>query len=446
MLWCFATLLISLQAFSIVSRVVESRAMGQSGPMARFDSLILNEAVEAYDAGGPDKLRSYLQKAASITGMERHLSDAAGKDLASKADLSGFLSKGVMRPAWFSLGLPWRQPGRIPIATASSDGRYHLITIAEPPFALGSLIPYYLLILGTVALVCWALAFSIASPLHELARGVERFGRGELSLRLNSPRRDEIGELARSFDRMAERISTLLTSERRLLQDVSHELRSPLARMSFAAELARKSDNRDSAIDRIKSDINRLTELISSLVDVTRSEGDPLTSKYDAFCLATLLREVAADSFIEADAQGCRIDVTAANEPEVEGDRELLRRAFENIARNAIRYAPRGSVVEINVGMVKNTALTTIRDYGDGVPDGVLEKLIEPFYRVDDSRTSSTGGMGLGLSIAERAVRLHHGRLRVANVHPGLLVSIELPVTVAVASPRGQTPTSSMTR
>ena len=447
MLWCFATLLISLQAFSIVSRVVETRAMGNGGPMARFDSLVLKEAVEAYETGGAGTLKDYLQRADSITGMQRYLSDPTGKDLVDGADLSRVLAKGMVRPRWFAPGLPWRPPGPIPIATASPDGRYRLITIAEPPFALSSLIPYYLLILGTVALVCWALAISIASPLHDLARGVELFGRGELSLRLNSPRRDEIGELARSFDRMAERISTLLTSERRLLQDVSHELRSPLARMSFAAELARTSENRDAAIDRIKTDINRLKDLISGLLEVTRSEGDPLARKIEPFCVAALLREIAAASIIEADARGCRIEVNVANEPALAGDRELLHRAFENIVRNAIRYAPQGSAVEVNVGLVKDAALITIRDYGAGVPDDVLDKLIEPFFRVDDSRSSSTGGAGLGLAIAERSIRLHQGRLRLSNAHPGLLVSIELPGVASVLSePIRQTPRQPLTR
>jgi signal transduction histidine kinase len=433
MLWCFATLLISLQAFSIVSRVVQNRAMGNGGPMARFDNLILKQAAEAYESGGVDQLKRYLQKVSSITGMQRYLCDSAGKDLAGGADLSSLLSRGMIRPSAFVIALPWRPPGRIPITAASPEGHYRLITIAEPPFAVSILIPYYLLILATVALVCWALAFSIASPLHELARRVERFGRGELSLRSDSRRRDEIGELARSFDRMAERIGTLLVSERRLLQDVSHELRSPLARMSFAAELARKSENRDAAIDRIKTDIKRLKDLISGLLEVTRGEGDPLACKFDRFCLATLIREIAVDSFIEADARGCRIGVNVAKEPTLAGDRELLRRAFENIVRNAIRYAPAGSAVVINIGIVGDRSVTTIRDYGEGVPEEALSKLIDPFFRVDDSRTTSTGGVGLGLAIAERAVRLHEGRLHLSNAQPGLLVSVELPGASRVA-------------
>lgn len=273
LLWCFATLLLSLAAFSFVTRYVETRAMSKGGPFGRFDALVMNEAIEAYESGGAAQLDGYLRKAASITGFQRYLTDAAGKDLASGADRASML---IGRPPGLAFwAAPWRPPGRMVIALRSPDRRYRLITIADPPFPAGSLLSYYLLILAAVALVCWALALNIGLPLRALARGVERVGRGDLSVRLNSRRRDELGDLARSFDRMAERIGTLLSAERRLLQDVSHELRSPLTRMSFAVELARKPENRDDAIGRLKIDINRLRDLVSSLLEVTRVEGSP---------------------------------------------------------------------------------------------------------------------------------------------------------------------------
>jgi len=237
LLWCFATLLISLQVFSMVTRFVQDCTVGKGGPMARFDSFVLQEAVEAYESGGSGKLAAYLHKVAAITGPQRYLTDPAGRDLATGEDRSALLAS--VHSRWAA---PLRAGGRLIIALPSIDNRYRLISIADPPFSLWSLVPYYLLILTAVALVCWALALSIASPMRELARSVDRFGRGELSVRSHSKRRDEIGELARSFDRMAERIGTLLGAERRPLQDVSHELRSPLARMSFATELARRPE------------------------------------------------------------------------------------------------------------------------------------------------------------------------------------------------------------
>ena len=424
LLWCFATLLVSLLAFSMVTRFVETRTAGMGGPMARFDQFILRQAQQAYESGGPEKLAAYLREVAAITGPQRYLTDAEGKDLVTGEDRSNMLAMGP--PKWPA---PWRIGSRFLVAIPSTDHRYRLITIADPPFSFRSLIPYYLLILTAVALVCWALAVSIASPLGELARSVDRFGRGELSVRLNSQRLDEIGELSRSFDRMADRIGTLLSTERRLLQDVSHELRSPLARMSFAVELVRRPDNREFAIERMKSEIERLTDLVSSLLEVTRSEVDPQTREQEIFQIAGLVQEVAEDCRIEADAQGCHLAVDTHADPSVCGDRELLRRAFENVVRNAIRYAPGGSSVEIHLDASGQTALARIRDYGQGVPEGYLDKLCQPFFRVDSSRNSATGGVGLGLAIAQRAIQLHDGQLLVSNANPGLEVSIKLPVS-----------------
>lgn len=427
LLWCFATLLLSLAAFSIVTRYVQTHALANGGPFARFDALVMNEAIEAYESGGAARLQGYLSKAASITGFQRYLTDAAGRDLATGADRSDMLIERPPTPPFWAV--PWRPPGRMVIAVPSPDKRYRLISIADPPFPAGSLVSYYLLILAAVALVCWALALNIGLPLRALARGVERVGRGDLSVRLNSRRRDELGDLARSFDRMAERIGTLLSAERRLLQDVSHELRSPLMRMSFAAELARKPENRDEAIGRLKTDINRLRDLVSSLLEVTRVEGDPLARKQEMFGIGGLLRQITVDCRIEADVRHCRIEVDAALDPPVRGDQELLRRAFENVVRNAVRYAPEGSAIEVKVGVSGQMALVSVRDYGEGVPEEFLDKLFDPFFRVDTSRNSSTGGVGLGLAIAQRAIQLHGGRIEAANARPGLRVSVELPVS-----------------
>jgi len=313
-------------------------------------------------------------------------------------------------------------------AQPSADNRYRLITILDPPVAAESLVLYLLLISGAVALVCWALALSIVSPLRDLARSVEQFGDGRLSVRLRSRRQDEIGELSRSFDRMAERIGTLVTAQRRLLQDVSHELRSPLARMSFAVELARREKNREDALARIKDEIQRLSDLVASLLQVTRSEGDPLARKREVFRVADLLHDIAEDCGIEADARHCRVVIDAEANPNIVGDHALLRRALENVVRNAIRYAPADSAVEIGLRTSEQFARISVRDYGVGVPEESVDKLGQPFFRVDDSRNEATGGVGLGLAIAQRAIGIHDGSLHVENANPGLSVSIELPL------------------
>jgi two-component system sensor histidine kinase CpxA len=266
----------------------------------------------------------------------------------------------------------------------------------------------------------------VISPLRELTASVDRFGAGDFSVRVGATRHDEIGELGRSFDRMAERIDTLRTAERRLLQDVSHELRTPLARMSFAAELARTAEDREAAIARLKKEIDRLTALVGSLLQVTRMEGDAAGQELEEIRLEELLREVIEDCRVEAEARGCGITLEA-RETVVKGDRELLRRAIENVLRNAVRYTPEGSAVEVMMDVEMEKTRVSVRDHGPGVPEEALGKIFQPFYRVDDSRTHATGGAGLGLAIAQRAVELHRGRMWAENAHPGLRVWIEMP-------------------
>lgn len=423
-LWSFATLLVSLFAFVAITQVVSFRASRQSGQFGHIQSMELEEAREAYESGGPAKLQAFLKRLGRYRPGDHYLTDAKGRDLLTGADHSTLLAEGEME------GAPprWRNGPFIVYAT-SPDGLYRwIVRMQPPPTHFQNYLPYYALIFGAVGLMCWLLAVNIASPLRALARAVERFGAGDLTARVNSTRKDELGELSRAFDRMAERISTLLSAERRLLQDISHELRSPLARMSFAAELVRTADDRDAAVARLKKEIHRLTDLVGALVQVTRAEGDPAATTPEVLRLDELVDEVVEDCRVEAEARGCKIAFADLAHPEVCGDRELLRRAIENVVRNSIRYAPPASEVEVRLESKKHAAQLLVRDQGPGVPDEALEKIFQPFFRVDDSRDSSTGGAGLGLAIAKRAVGVHHGEVWARNERPGLQVCIELPL------------------
>jgi len=421
LLTSLATLILSLIAFVMVSQFVALRSAGGDSN-ARLGSLFLQQAVDAYHSGGPEKLARQLGQFRSFLLMQNYLTDARGRDLATGADRSRLLAV-----AGAGIGRPRFQEGHLVVVFASRDGRYRLIVVFEPPVTLGQLAPYYLLILAAVALLCWALALSVASPLRGLARAVERFGRGDLTVRVNSRRKDEIGELSRAFDQMAERIGTLLEAERRLLQDVSHELRTPLVRMSFAIELVRRAVGRHAEVDRLQKEINRLTELVGTLLQVTRAEGDPSSSSPEQFELNALVEEVVRDCAVEADARGCRIQFESEGELTLSGERELLRRAVENIVRNGLRYTPPSSSVDVRLALFVGGARILVRDYGAGVPEDLVDKIFQPFFRVDDSRSASTGGVGLGLAIAQRAISVHHGVLRAENANPGLRVVIELP-------------------
>jgi signal transduction histidine kinase len=423
-LWSFATLVLSLVAFLGVTRVVSFQASHRTGQFGQIQSMELEQAREAYEAGGPAKLQAFIDRLHRYIPGGHYLVDAKGRDVLSGQDRSALLAAAELEGA-----TPRHTGGPMIVMAKSPDGLYRWIVEMKPPAVeLKSYLPYYALIFGAVALVCWLLALNIASPLRALARTVDRLGAGDLNARVNSSRGDEIGDLSRAFDRMAERIGTLLTAERRLLQDVSHELRSPLARLSFAAELVRTAEDREAAVARLKKEIQRLTDLVGALLQVTRAEGDPSSTSPEEVRLDTLVDEVVEDCRVEAAARGCSIALTDSGQLDVRGDRELLRRAIENVVRNSIRYAPAESAVDVRLDRAKDTARISVRDRGPGVPEESLQKIFQPFFRVDDSRDSSTGGTGLGLAIAKRAVGVHHGDLWASNAQPGLQVCIELPL------------------
>jgi signal transduction histidine kinase len=424
LLWSFGTLLLSLAAFVVVSRAVSFRTGGRGAMFSRLNAMALSDAVEAYESGGAARLRHRLERLNQFMLAKHYVTDAAGKDLVSGEDLSGLLAE-----AGSNFDEPQRHNGKMVIVSASADRRYRLVVVAPPPPANFRMeLPYYLLILLAVGVLCWALAMSIASPLRDLSRAVERFGRGELSVRVRSRRRDEIGALSATFDTMAERIETLLTSERRLLQDISHELRSPLARLSFAAELARTSADREAAVAKMRKEIDRLTHLVTALLDMTRLEGDPAARSLEEVRLGDLLQDVIESCRNEAEARRCAVRFDSDGDVTVAGQPELLRSAIENILTNAIRYTPEGSCVEVTLTRsAQGSGAIRIRDHGPGVPEASLPKIFQPFFRVDAARDSATGGVGLGLAIARRAISLHHGTVTAANANPGLAVTIELP-------------------
>lgn len=284
---------------------------------------------------------------------------------------------------------------------------------------------------ATVALG-YILAVQLASPLHKLEQTVERFGRGDLTVRADASRKDEFGNLARAFNVMADRIQTLLSAERRLLQDVSHELRSPLARLEFAVALARSQPDRETSIDRIRREIERLSTLVAQLVEVARPDSDEPSHAFALVNLTALLESVLNDNALEAEAHNCGLHLSTSAPVAILGNQELLRRAIENVLRNAIRYAPPHTAIAVELNTSLNTAAITIRDWGPGVAPENLPHIFRPFFRVEPDRSRAGGaGVGLGLSIAQRAVSVHQGSIEARNANPGLLVEMKLPLTAA---------------
>lgn len=286
------------------------------------------------------------------------------------------------------------------------------------------------------ALVCYGLARSVSTPILLLRGAAHQVALGDLEVRLSEKplfrrRHDELGELARDFDRMVAQLHRGRDSQRQLLADISHELRSPLARLSVALELARRKVGPEAlgSIDRIEREAERMNLLIAELLNLTRLEASVLPLEARDIDLLRLVHEVVEDADFEAGARGCRVVVeTTEVALIVEGVEELLCRAVENIVRNAIRYTDEGTTVSVTLEQQERSVQLCIRDHGPGVPEDVLEQLFVPFWRVGTDRDRASGGVGLGLAIAERAVRLHGGHIRAENAADGgLSITITLP-------------------
>ncbi len=286
-----------------------------------------------------------------------------------------------------------------------------------------------------VGLVSYLLARSLSAPIQRLREATQELAEGDLSVRVGETlrrRRDETAQLGRDFDRMAERIEALVEAQRRLLRDISHELRSPLARLGVALGLARQKAGPGAApaLDRIEREAERLNELIGQLLTLTLLESGPEGLEKTRVDLGQVVRQVARDADFEARSRGSAVEVVQSEGLVVDGFAELLRRAIENVVRNAVRFTEHGSAVEIRLTRCMGPAARIeVRDHGPGVPEGSLEDLFRPFYRVADARDRASGGAGVGLAIAERAVTVHGGSVRAGNAPGGgLSVVIELPI------------------
>jgi two-component system sensor histidine kinase CpxA len=287
------------------------------------------------------------------------------------------------------------------------------------------------------ALISYFLARSLATPLEALRRASRKIAAGDLATRVSRSmpaRQDEIGQLAADFDAMAVRLEAMQIANRRLLQDVSHELRSPLARLSVALEIARKkgAGHIESEIERIALESERLETLVNDVLGLLRESSDATSRLDEDIELNDLLTDLVDVVNYEV-PEGKPGIAWAPTEPCVlHGDRELLWRAVENLLRNALRHTDpeRGLRLTLEPARKKSQVLITVRDYGEGVPEAELEKIFEPFYRVQESRDRGSGGHGLGLSIAANAVHRHGGAIEARNAPDGgLIVQISLPAT-----------------
>ncbi len=298
------------------------------------------------------------------------------------------------------------------------------------------------LIGGAVALVlsglvCWGLVRYLTAPLILLRNATQKLAAGDLAARTGANRngrRDEVGDLGRDFDIMAGRIESLVEGQRQLLGDISHELRSPLARLRMAGALGRRQIESGAAgveftpaFERITRETGRLDALIGQLLDLTRLENGG-HGEFESVNVTELVKEIADDARFEARTCNKRVELGRADDFSMQGERALLSSAIENVVRNALRHTPENTAVEIALETSASGAQIRVRDHGAGVPDETLERIFEPFFRVEEARDRQSGGAGLGLAIVQRAINAHGGKVCAHNAaNGGLEVELELP-------------------
>jgi signal transduction histidine kinase len=418
-------LLISYVSFSYISD--RNRNRTEIAIFDKFDEVQLQTATKALNQGGVPGLKDYLDLLDRTFGGQHYLLDAKGIDVVSGQDRAYFLPEA---PATKRREYVQR---RMVIVHGGVSGKYFFAVEGDElrldPWAF---LTYYAVAIAIMGGLCWLASLFIVSPIRKAANSIKKFGQGDLSVRIHSPRRDEIGQLSDSFDQMASQLQVLIQSERRLLEDISHELRSPLARLKFAVKLAKGNGASGSpdALVRIDRDLDRLGSLVTDLLEITAVEGDPAHQNKALLSSKTIAEEVAQDCALDATAGECKISLTSGNgDVQIYGNAELLRRAVENVLRNAIRYSPPSSVVDLNFEKQNQRLMIAVRDRGPGVPAEMLDRIFDPFFRVEPARESLAGaGSGLGLSIAKRAVEAHGGTIVAENSSPGLRIVIAIPI------------------
>ena len=293
--------------------------------------------------------------------------------------------------------------------------------------------------LMSILLTWYGFFRNVTQPLRRLRMVTRQLADGNLSARVGEglvQRRDEVADLARDVDRMAGRIESLVGAHQRLIRDVSHELRSPLARLNVALELARQSAGpaHSAPFDRIERESERLNDLIGQLLMLTRLESESGMGERGDVDLVELIGEIAQDVDFEARSnQKGVVTAIVGKEMRLNGNRELLRQALENLVRNAVRYTGIDTEVEVSLRGCESGGrrwgVIEVRDHGPGVPESELVNIFRPFYRVGDSRERQSGGAGVGLAISDRAVQLHGGTLKATNApEGGLVMEMELPL------------------
>jgi len=435
------------QALVIVLVVLITLALRpRSSTWEALRTTALNDAVNAYEQGGDAQLRKYMDDLDATQHVRAYLFNEQGTELSHRTPPDWAIRMAAGGPRTPRDGFMIPAPPVQRDSRSSSDGQHrYTLVMGLPPgprvFFGPRGMPGRWLVIAVICtgLVCYFLSWYMTKPIVRLRAAAQQLAAGDLTARTGAPtsgRRDEVAGLMRDFDAMAARMETLVKAQSRLLNDISHELRSPLARLNVALGLARQRSDAEGSdmLDRIELEASRLNELIGRILTLARLEDGEQLVPQTPVPLDEIVASVAEDAEFEAQARHCHVHaVIPEGDWQVRGNASLLHSAAENVIRNAIRYTPEGTSVEIELageqGLAGAEAVLKVSDSGPGVPQDSLAKLFEPFYRIDDARGRLTGGVGLGLAITERAVRFHGGRVCARNrPEGGLQIEIRLPL------------------
>lgn len=442
-LWFWATVLITG-----IASVLTFWIRAHSSPYQWHASLIEKArtsgeaAIQIYEENGPVATVKYLALIRRDNLLNACLFDRsgnvlAGRDCESVADMLPNLSSPGVPDFGVKSGV-----GRVAQILKGRSGREYIFATELPP---GPPMPPRLTRLGFAlqwgvalfvsALICYLLTRYLTAPIFRLREAAHQLASGDLSTRAGTriaARKDELGDLVRDFDSMAARIEDLVSRQRQLISDVSHELRSPLARLNIALDLARERKGDDPAFDQAEQDTALLDEMIGRLLTLAKLDVATHEIPMTEVDLAELVTQVARNANFESHPNGDRVKLSIEDNCSTHGNPELLHSAVENVVRNAIHYTDAGTQVELRLTRRtaggQSFARIEVRDHGPGVPESELTSIFRPFYRVAASRDRQSGGAGLGLAIADRVIRTHGGTIRAENATPhGLLMEILLP-------------------
>ena len=292
-----------------------------------------------------------------------------------------------------------------------------------------SLLNRLLLAIAIIGLLSFALASVLSRPIRQLRRAVQVISGGDLSARVTIQGHDEVSALAEDFNLMAQRLSEMLASQRQLVSDVSHELRSPLARLRIALELAQRASDPATALARVEKEADELELLVTDLLSLARMESGQSVLEKQSLSLCQLIEKIAEDARFEGEARQLQVVLEHCDDLILTADPVLLKSAIENVVRNGLNFSRDQGRLLISTRLLGDAVEICVEDEGEGVPEAALGRLFEPFTRVEQSRVRRSGGFGLGLAITGRVLLAHGGQARAENRSGGgLRVILRLPL------------------